>query len=412
MSDNPRVSVCIASYNHARYLPDSIESVLNQTYTDFEVVIVDDGSTDGSLALAETYAARYPDRVRVFTHPNHSNRGISETVNLAYLKSRGEFWSGVPSDDALCPNKLEKQVAFLDSHPEVGWVYSYCEVTDESLHPMPGTQLFGKDITREAHPLHLQIQRNLIPGMSVLMRRSCTERVGLHEPGLVYSDWEFWLRMLVLCRPGFIAHPLVRYRVHSSNTSGDQVERDENLRRGIEVMKSIRAKAPTIGGELATPRSLALIELQLTYYCFCLGDEEEAQRRLSAAFHADPTLGGDGKFFTSWLRERLFESYHGSPANSRESGFIFWVARNLPQSVGRGLRRRALAAAWANEALGERDAGPHDVWQPALKCIIRDPTWLADGSLRLMLLNGLFGPEIVNRIRRVKGADRWPNLNA
>jgi glycosyltransferase involved in cell wall biosynthesis len=91
MSHQPRVSVCVPSYNHARYLPDTIESVLGQTYRDFEVVVVDDGSTDDSLAIAESYAARHPDRVRVFTHPGRRNLGISETVNLAARLSRGEF---------------------------------------------------------------------------------------------------------------------------------------------------------------------------------------------------------------------------------------------------------------------------------------------------------------------------------
>ena len=106
MSHEPRVSVCIPSYNHAPYLPAAIESVLGQTFADFELVIVDDGSTDNSLEVAETYAARHPSKVRVHTHPGRLNRGISETVNLAYRLTRGEFWMGVPSDDVLHPDKL------------------------------------------------------------------------------------------------------------------------------------------------------------------------------------------------------------------------------------------------------------------------------------------------------------------
>src|SRR6476660_5130840 len=123
----PRVSVCIPSYNHAPYLAEAIDSVLAQTYRDFEIVLVDDGSTDDSLEIAQGYAARFPDVVRVLTHANHANLGISETVNLAYQESRGEFWSGLPSDDMLYPDKLERQVAFLDAHPNIGWLYSHAE---------------------------------------------------------------------------------------------------------------------------------------------------------------------------------------------------------------------------------------------------------------------------------------------
>jgi glycosyltransferase involved in cell wall biosynthesis len=376
--------------------------VLAQTFHDFEIVVVDDGSIDGSLEVAEKYAALHPDRVRVFTHPGHANRGISETVNLAYLKSRGEFWSGLPSDDVLCPDKLETQVAFLDSHTDVGWVYSYGEVVDEELRPVPGAALFGEDVTRAPHPLHLLIQKNHVPGMSVLMRRSCTERVGLHEPALVYSDWEFWLRMLAQCRAAFIARTLVRYRVHSYNTSGEEVAMRENFQRGFEVMKSVRAKAEKIGGELAAPRSLALLELQMSYYCFCLDDEEEARRRLIAAFDEDPTLGDDAKFFAHWLRERLFEFYHLFPVGSREGGFTSWVVENLPPSVGKTLARRAGAAELAKKALDQRKADPRTGLRLALKCVARDPSWLADGSLRLVALSGLLGANLVGRMRRIK----------
>ena len=83
MSYNPRVSVVLASYNHAKYLPAAIDSVLGQTFQDFEVVVVDDESTDDSLQIAEAYATRFPEKVRVFTHPGHSNKVRSATVNYS-----------------------------------------------------------------------------------------------------------------------------------------------------------------------------------------------------------------------------------------------------------------------------------------------------------------------------------------
>jgi glycosyltransferase involved in cell wall biosynthesis len=401
MSHEPRVSVCIPSYNHAPYLPAAIESVLAQTYTDFELIIVDDGSTDDSLRIAASYAARHPERVRVHTHPGGGNRGISETVNLAYSLTRGEFWMGLPSDDVLYPDKLARQVACLDAHPSVGWVYSYGDWMDEAGRPLPEKGRFGSDVTRDARPLHLLIERNLIPGMTVLMRRSCTERVGLHEPALVYSDWEFWLRMLSQCRPAFIPHPLIRCRLHSYNTSGGIGVR-ENMRRGREVMRSIRGKAAHVGGELNEPRSLALLDLQLAYYSFCLGDAAEAAGRLREVFADDPALARDTPFFARWLRRRVFEVYHTFQAGAPEAGFAAWVAANLPPAAGRGLQRRAAAAQFAAEALTARAANPRAALRPALGCFAADPGWLADASLRLTALEGLLGAGLVGRVRRLK----------
>jgi glycosyltransferase involved in cell wall biosynthesis len=397
----PRVSVCIPSYNHAPYLPAAIESVLAQTFTDFELVVVDDGSTDDSLRIAEGYAARHPEKVRVHTHPGGANRGISETVNLAYSLTRGEFWMGLPSDDVLHPDKLARQVAFLDAHPSVGWVYSYGDWMDEAGRPLPGKGRFGSDVTRARCPLHLLIEQNRVPGMTVLMRRSCTERVGLHEPALVYSDWEFWLRMLAQCRAAFIPRPLIRCRVHSYNTSGGIGPR-ENMRRGREVMRSIRGKAAGIGGDLNEPRTLALLDLQLAYYSFCLGEERDAAGRLREVFADDPGLARDPSFFARWLRRKVFELYHAFPAGSPETGFAAWVAANVPPSAGRNLQRRAAAASLAAEALAARAANPRAGLRPALGCFVKDPGWLSDASLRLAALEGLLGAGLVGRVRRLK----------
>src|SRR5437868_6123302 len=121
MSEQLKVSITIPSYNHVRFLPATLESILAQTYKNFEVVIVDDGSRDGSLQVAQEYAARQPGLIRVLTHPGHENRGVSAAVNLAFENISGEYWMGIPSDDTMYPDKLERQVEFLDKHPEVGW---------------------------------------------------------------------------------------------------------------------------------------------------------------------------------------------------------------------------------------------------------------------------------------------------
>jgi glycosyltransferase involved in cell wall biosynthesis len=213
----PLVSICIPSYNHAQYLPATLDSALAQTYPNVEIIVLDDGSKDESLKIARNYEARFPDRVKVYTHPNGANLGISRTVNAAFAHSRGKYWMGLPSDDILYPDKIEKQVAFLEKNPGLGFVYCYVDFIDSDGKPVSGK--FGRDITADEDPLKSMIMENSIPGMAILARREAIARVGDHETDLIYSDWDFWVRLFSLYRGGFIPESLIGYRVHNYNTS-------------------------------------------------------------------------------------------------------------------------------------------------------------------------------------------------
>ncbi|HEX9961016.1 MAG TPA: glycosyltransferase, partial [Pyrinomonadaceae bacterium] len=211
------MSICVLSYNHARYLPETLDSALAQTYPNIEIIIVDDGSKDDSLAIARNYEAKYPARVKVYTHPNHENRGISRTINLATDSSTGSYWSVLGSDDILHKDKIEKQVAFLEAHPELGFVYCHVDCIDFEGKRIPGR--FGRDITSEPEPLRAMLVENHIPAMSIVARREAVARVGDHDPDLIYSDWDFWVRLISLYKGGFIAEALADYRVHGNNIS-------------------------------------------------------------------------------------------------------------------------------------------------------------------------------------------------
>jgi glycosyltransferase involved in cell wall biosynthesis len=258
MSSQPKASICIPSYNHARFLPETLESALAQTYPNIEIIVVDDGSTDDSLRIAEAYAARHPSRVKVYTHPGGRNRGISATVNLGLEKATGEYHSGLPSDDALHPEKIARQVAFLESHPEIGFVYSYARMMDAAGRDLPDQH--GIDLSRDPHPVERMFEVNAIAGATVLARRELFLKASPHDERLVYSDWDFWTRLLSLARVGFIGgEPLVRYRIHGHNT-GAGVRHDIHLGHTLAVMEALREKAPRTGGELNTPRARARLD--------------------------------------------------------------------------------------------------------------------------------------------------------
>ncbi len=123
MSTQSIVSVIIIFKNEERFLRDAIESVLAQTYQHWELILVDDASTDKSTQIAQEYQERLPEKVRYLTHPNFENRGMSASRNLGIKNATGTYISYVDGDDLWLPNKLEDQVAILSKNPEAAMVY-------------------------------------------------------------------------------------------------------------------------------------------------------------------------------------------------------------------------------------------------------------------------------------------------
>lgn len=205
MSSPPAISVVIPAYNAAQYLSEAIESVLSQTHQDFELIVVDDGSTDGT----EDVVQRYGDRVGYL---RQENRGPGAAKNLGIKNSRGSLIATLDADDRWLPDKLEKQREYMQSHSEVGLVYSNCSTFDSNgimTEAYDGThrkvyrgQVFDK-----------LLLKNFIASITVMIRRECLERVGLFPEHLKISeDWHLWLRLAKEYQVGYISDPLAMYR--------------------------------------------------------------------------------------------------------------------------------------------------------------------------------------------------------
>ena len=121
-TDNPRVSVITLFLNGEDFLAEAIESVIAQTYQNWEFLLVDDGSGPAATAIAKDYAARYPQKIRYIEHSNHANRGMSASRNLGVRHARGELIAFIDADDIWLPSKLAEHVGLLDAHREVGLV--------------------------------------------------------------------------------------------------------------------------------------------------------------------------------------------------------------------------------------------------------------------------------------------------
>jgi glycosyltransferase involved in cell wall biosynthesis len=127
MTSRPLVSIVVIFLDAEQFLTEAVESVFRQTYSDWELVLVDDGSVDGSTAIALDYARRFPDRVRYLTHPNRENRGMSASRNLGIRSGRGDYVALLDADDVWLPGKLAGQVAILEARPEAAMVYGPAE---------------------------------------------------------------------------------------------------------------------------------------------------------------------------------------------------------------------------------------------------------------------------------------------
>jgi glycosyltransferase involved in cell wall biosynthesis len=208
----PQVSVVIPAYNAMNYLPITLESVLRQTFTDFEVLIIDDGSSDQTAQWAEQLVDQ---RVRLISQ---TNQGVAIARNTGIAQAQGEYIAFLDADDLWAPTKLAKQVQCLRERPEVGLVHTWMAIIDQQGQPT------GRIVTSDAEGKVWQqlAERNNVYNSSVMVRRSCFERVGNFAPDRQLhpvEDWDMWIRIATQYPFALIREPLLLYRQHATNSS-------------------------------------------------------------------------------------------------------------------------------------------------------------------------------------------------
>ena len=220
----PLVSVIIPSYNHAAYIRESVGSVLAQTLTDLELIVVDDGSQDQSVQILRSFSDV---RMRVFVQ---ENRGAHAAINRGLAESSGEYLAILNSDDVYLPNRLEILVSMMKSNPSIGLISSYLEVIDQSGKPLgvkkgyrtlePWVLAHPERSFRASNDLRaaLLTENYLATTSNYLFPRSIYERVGSFSPLRYAHDWDFALRVVQIADLAVVPEPLVRYRVHGANT--------------------------------------------------------------------------------------------------------------------------------------------------------------------------------------------------
>ena len=208
----PKVSVIIPAYNAMLFLPETINSLRQQTFTDFEVIIVNDGSSDD----IEEWVLQIDDpRVKLISQ---TNKGLAGARNTGIAHAKGEYLAFLDADDLWHPTKLEKQVRCLEENPEFGLVYSWVALMDEQ------SKLTGRILksTAEGNVWKTLTQWNIVGcGSVAVVRYCCFQTCGKFDEdlGSHVEDWDMWLRIATCYHFQVIQEPLVYYRQHATSTS-------------------------------------------------------------------------------------------------------------------------------------------------------------------------------------------------
>ena len=219
MSQTPTVSVVMPVYNTARYLAAAVDSILTQTFTDFEFIIIDDGSTDASGKILEKYAAQ-DDRIQLI---RRANLGIAKTRNQLLELASGELVAIMDGDDIALPDRFALQVNFLQAHPDVVCVGGAMDWIDEGDRYLKHCEMPQSDAA---------IQTLLVGGISMLhhpctmARRSALLQVGGYDESMIASiDLDLWLRLGEVGKLANLPDTLLQYRLHAQSITHKRQQR-------------------------------------------------------------------------------------------------------------------------------------------------------------------------------------------
>ena len=283
----PRVSIIIPTYNCARYIGRALDSVCAQTYKDYEILLVDDGSTDDTKDVSMQYG-------RKVTYLYQQNRGVSAARNHAILKANGELFAYLDADDMWYPEKLERQVAFLDVHQECGMVHSEMSVIneqDEILHLR-----FYEETKRsvpQGHCVQQLLMRCHIQTLTVLERRSSFDLVGGFDERLpIAQDYLHWIMIAAEGQAlGYLAEPLGKYRWRTGSLIGNHPRLLEDYVRICDILLHEKPIAARHGEECADILRARSYKVQRELACLdrIEGRNESARRRLASLIKKRPS---------------------------------------------------------------------------------------------------------------------------
>lgn len=279
----PKISIVITAYNAEPFIAAALDSVLAQSFADFEAIVINDGSSDGTPAILDSYASRDP-RFRIF---HRHNQGPAGALNAGLRLASGEYIALLDGDDRFLPNKLERQVAALDAHPEIDLNFTWSIWIDAQGRPL------GIHSAKVSGRLsYLELLEDFVIGntSSVVFRRRCLDLPDPCDPTLAYCyDLDLFLRIAML-RPGnveVVPQVLTEYRRHPGQISRNRWAMEPEWDR---VVEKLRARSSLPGAARSLIRGQSNMARYFAFLAYESGQYRDAAGRLLASLRRHPWL--------------------------------------------------------------------------------------------------------------------------
>jgi glycosyltransferase involved in cell wall biosynthesis len=224
MNNFPLVTIIAVCYNQERYVAETLDSIKAQIYPNIQLIVADDGSTDGSKKIIQQWIKEnYPDAIFI---DHKKNLGLTKNINSAIPFIKGKYYQVFGCDDIMFPDKIKTQVSLLEQHSDIDVAYSDMELMDDAGNPLNQTYFQKHTYKKPFSGEHYDalIERIIISAPSVLIRTSVLQKLKNYNPSLDYEDYDFFLRAAKESRFIFTPVSTVRYRVtgNSLSTTPDQ----------------------------------------------------------------------------------------------------------------------------------------------------------------------------------------------
>jgi len=235
----PQVTVICVCFNHARFVTEALDSVINQTYPNIELIVIDDGSEDGSGKVIKKWMIHHPDATMIL---NGKNIGYCKTFNKAYALAKGEFIIDLSADDVLLPNRIEEGVNLLTKAGlDYGVAFSDAQYVDEQGRPLrlhsersPAEHVPVGDIYKDL------IEHYFICSPTMMVRKSVLDSLNGYDESLAFEDFDLWIRASRNYKFIYSPRVLVKKRIVSSSMSAKQFDRSNPQRWStLEICKKI-----------------------------------------------------------------------------------------------------------------------------------------------------------------------------
>jgi glycosyltransferase involved in cell wall biosynthesis len=303
MQTAPLISIVIPSYNQAKYIAYNLDSILAQTYSNFEVIFIDDGSKDNTAEILKSYSEK-DSRIKYF-YQNNSERAVARSHGIS--KANGKYICLVDSDDTWLPHKLETQLAVMENDPEIILCYAPVNRIDPENKPLKNAARQQEGYSGLIYK-HL-LMRNFIPSVTPMIRASVLKNIGEQVTDFIpYEDWDFWLRLSRCGKFHHIKEALGNYRLHPQqsvkNVKAPRIEEvtikvldantQEFLLEHAECLNFLDLDEKDFKASVQQAYSLAY--LRIAYWYLVAGDSKTAQEKLKVSLNKNTLRLIDPRF--------------------------------------------------------------------------------------------------------------------